>query len=281
MGKRRPSGDGMVRLRENGRWEGRIVAGHKKNGDSIFRYISARTQKELMNKLHQNIEVYRDADLCEDSKMLLSEWLDRWLEEYAAPTVRDSTLKRYSQHIKLYIKPHLGSKQISKITTEDVQKLYNKLKKQGRVKEHPKHGHELFGSMIHSIHGVLRQAMDAAVRERLVVANPTIGVKLPKKTPAPMQILNEKQLERFMEEIKKDEHWHDFFYTEITTGLRRGEICGLMWSDFDEKKGTLSVRRTLHPKPGGGVVAGETKTGQGRRTIVLPPSTVQLLTERK
>ena len=47
MAKRRPSGDGMVRKREDGRWEGRIVVGHKDNGDSIFRYVYADTQKEL------------------------------------------------------------------------------------------------------------------------------------------------------------------------------------------------------------------------------------------
>ena len=51
MAKRRPSGDGMVRKREDGRWEGRIVVGHKSNGDSIFRYISAPTQKELSANL--------------------------------------------------------------------------------------------------------------------------------------------------------------------------------------------------------------------------------------
>ena len=56
MAKRRPSGDGMVRKREDGRWEGRIVVGHKKNGDSIFRYISAPTQKELSVKLRQLTE---------------------------------------------------------------------------------------------------------------------------------------------------------------------------------------------------------------------------------
>ena len=54
-----------------------------------------------------------------------------------------------------------------------------------------------------------------------------------------------------------------------------------MWTDFDEKKGTLSIRRTLHTKEGGGYYVGETKTGTGRRTIKLPPSTVQLLKERK
>ena len=90
MAKRRPSGDCMVRKREDGRWEGRIVVGHKSNGDSIFRYLSAGSQKELLAKLHRNIEEYRDVDLREESKMPLGEWLDRWLEEYAAPSVRPS-----------------------------------------------------------------------------------------------------------------------------------------------------------------------------------------------
>ena len=81
MGKRRPSGDGMVRKREDGRWEGRIVVGHKSNGDSIFRYIYADTQKELTAKLRQNINAYQGVDLTEESRMTLSEWLDRWLEQ--------------------------------------------------------------------------------------------------------------------------------------------------------------------------------------------------------
>ena len=62
MAKRRPSGDGMVRKREDGRWEGRIVVGHKENGDSIFRYIYADTQKELTAKLRQNIDAYQGVD---------------------------------------------------------------------------------------------------------------------------------------------------------------------------------------------------------------------------
>ena len=55
MAKRRPSGDGMVRKRDDGRWEGRIVVGHKENGDSIFHYVSAKTQKALMEKMHRCI----------------------------------------------------------------------------------------------------------------------------------------------------------------------------------------------------------------------------------
>ena len=84
-----------------------------------------------------------------------------------------------------------------------------------------------------------------------------------------------------MEEIKKDAVWHDFFYTELTTGLRRGELCGRMWADFDEATGTLSVKRTIHMEKGGRLVAGATKTGRGTRNILLPASTAQLLSERK
>ena len=78
MGKRRPSGDGMVRKRDDGRWEGRIVVGHKANGDPIFRHVYAKTQKALTEKLHQSIECYQDVELTEDSRMTLGEWLDRW-----------------------------------------------------------------------------------------------------------------------------------------------------------------------------------------------------------
>ena len=116
MGKRRPSGDGMVRKREDGRWEGRIVVGHKESGEPIFRYLSAKTQKELLKKLHQNIEEYRDVDLNENSKMPLGQWLDRWLEEYAAPSVRPSTLEGYRGYVERNIKPYLGDKPVAKVT---------------------------------------------------------------------------------------------------------------------------------------------------------------------
>ncbi len=226
MGKRRPSGDGMVRKREDGRWEGRIVIGHKDNGEPIFRYVSAKTQKDLLKKLHQNIEEYRDVNLCEDSKMSLREWLDRWLEEYVAPSVRPSTLEGYRGYIQRNIKPHLGDKPVGKITTEDIRKLYRELQAHGRQEEHPQYGYRLAGSTIRRIHGVLHEALDAAVRENMIARNPTEGVTLPKKKAVPKQILNDAQLERFMKVIQEDKIWHDFFYTELTTGLRRGEICG-------------------------------------------------------
>ena len=110
MTKRRPSGDGMVRKRDDGRWEGRIVIGHKKNGDPIFHHDYANSQKALTEKLHRSQEQYQDVELTEDSRMTLGEWLDKWLEEYKADTVRPGTLNAYRQYIDRYIKPQLGHK---------------------------------------------------------------------------------------------------------------------------------------------------------------------------
>ena len=62
MAKRRPNGDGLVRKREDGRWEGRIVAGHKKDGSPIYRAVFAEKQSELMPKLHQLKEQYAGVD---------------------------------------------------------------------------------------------------------------------------------------------------------------------------------------------------------------------------
>ncbi|MFI3170584.1 MAG: site-specific integrase [Faecalibacterium sp.] len=279
--KRRPSGEGMVRKRPDGTWEGRIVVGHKADGRSIFSSVFAKTQKELLNKLHQHIDLYRGVELNENSRMTLGEWLDKWLEEYAKNRVRPSTLKGYTQYANSYIKPILGGKQISAITKSDIQKLYQKLKKEGRIHEHPTHGKTLSDSMIRSIHSMLHLAMKIAVQEHLIPKNPTESVRVAKANHKEKRILTQEELDRFFEEVSQDRFWHDFFYTELTTGLRRGELCGLRWEDFNAEENTLTVNRTLHREQDGTLTAGETKTGKGHRKILLPESTAAVLAERK
>ena len=132
MAKRRASGDGMVRKRENGRWEGRIVVGHKRNGEPIFRSVYARAQKELLDKLHREIVAYEGVELTEDSLMTLGDWLDRWLDEYAANALRHTTLENY-RHMVEQVRRELGDKQVSSVTTEDVQRMYRPLRERGRL----------------------------------------------------------------------------------------------------------------------------------------------------
>ena len=127
---------------------------------------------------------------------------------------------------------------------------------------------------------LLHEAMDVAVREHLILKNPTNGTTIPKCNYPPKQILTDAQLKKFMQVIDKDQLWRDFFYTELTTGLRRGEICGLRWEDFDETTGRLKVARTVQMRKGGNLTWGDTKTETGTRTIQLPPSTAKRLSDR-
>ena len=281
MAKRRPSGDGMVRKREDGRWEGRIVVGHKKNGTPIFQHAYAHTQKELTEKLHQNIERYQDVELTEDSRMTLGEWLDRWLTDYKENTVRPGTLAGYRSCIENYIKPQLGGKQVSLVTSQDVQKLYRRLKENGRVREHPRFGSALSDTTINRLHAIFHQAMEDALHAHIIAKNPTAGATVPKASHAPKRVLTDKELDTFLDAVREDKIWGDFFYVELTTGLRRGEICGLMWRDFDARNGVLQVRRTLHSRKLGVDMLGKTKTRSGERTIVLPRSTAEILRRRK
>ena len=124
MTKRRPNGDGMIRKREDGRWEGRIVVGHKDDGKPIYKSVLAKTQKELIPKLNQLKETYTGVELTENSRMTLGEWLDKWLNEYKTPVLRSSTVHSYRNHIENHIKPHFGDKVITQITTADVQKKF-------------------------------------------------------------------------------------------------------------------------------------------------------------
>ena len=280
MAKRRPSGEGMIRQKKKGQWEGRIVVGHKENGDPIFRYVYAKTQKELIDKLHHKIDEFRDAELTENSNMMLGEWLDKWIDEFMTGTIRESTLDGYKTYVEKYIKPALGNKQIAFITTADVQKFYNNLRKNGRIKNQHIYGNGLSDASVLRVHCMLHEAMDMAVKEHLISKNPTNGTTVPKIVKKEMQVLTDEQLATFMKLMDAEEHWRDFFYTELTTGLRRGEICGLKWTDFDEVEGKLNINRSIDLR-NGEIMVGETKTGKGKRSFYLPISTANVLRERK
>ena len=280
MAKKRGNGEGSIHKRSDRRWEGRIVVGHKKDGSPILKSVFGKTQKECISNLQKAIELYKDAELTEDSRITLGEWLERWLNTYVVFRVRESTLQNYRYQTRL-ICGILGNKPLHSITTADVQKMYNKLKISGRTRTNQLKGSELSSTVVRSVHMMLHQAMDVAVREHLIPKNPTNGTTIPKKEAQSMQVLNESELERFKKVIEQDELWYDFFYTEITTGLRRGEICGLKWQDFNTETNRLHIQRAVTVKKGGGFNIGDTKTTNSERYILLPPKTAELLKKRK
>ena len=279
MAKRRPSGDGMVRKREDGRWEGRIVVGHKKNGDSIFRYISAPTQKELSVKLRQLTEAYKGVDLTEESNMALSVWLDKWLDEYMAATLRPTTLNGYRRSLELHVKPYLGNKTLSKITAVDLRSLYRSLQETGRV--HPRDGQSpgLSARTVHGIHTTFHAALDKAVSEKIIPKNLSDFCRLPSAKAREMQVLSPEEIQRLLIQAKEDGCF-ELLLLELSTGLRRGEICALQWDDLNFNTGELQVKRQVH-RVKGELAVSEPKTKASNRSVILPPPVLMVLSNYK
>ena len=97
--------------------------------------------------------------------------------------------------------------------------------------------------MVRRIHVMLHRCLRDAETAHVIPRNPATGAALPKADPRSKQILTQEQTQAFLAAVDGNEVWRDFFYTELTIGLRRGEICGLMWQDFDERAGTLKIVR--------------------------------------
>ena len=103
--------------------------------------------------------MYRDVDLCEDCNMLLSEWLDKRIAEYIICSVRPNTLSSYTMIIKNQVNPYPGKHPSSSLTTQEIQKFYNTIKENGRVKPDKKHGTQLADSMVRKVHMMLQLAV--------------------------------------------------------------------------------------------------------------------------
>ena len=238
--RRRPQGDGMIRKRSDGRWEGRIIIGHKNDGTPMYKSVFGKTQKATLEQLHKLLDLYHGVDLTEECRMTLGEWLDKWLDEYMLFTIKERTLEGYRKMINNQIKPHIGNRQLAYLATADIQRFYNKIKKEGRLKVHPIHGKTLANSMVRDVHMVLHQALDVAVKERLIVRNPTNGTTIPKKIRTEKQVLNDEQLGIFLNAIKQEPYkpkirksgtgciyqvnenlWEGSFYPRLPGGKRK------------------------------------------------------------
>lgn len=148
-------------------------------------------------------------------------------------TLRPDTLKHYRRDMENHVKPHLGAKPLTQLTAADLRKLYDTLKRNGRVTPRSGQNGGLSGATVHGIHATLHHALRAAAEQGLIPINPADGVEPPKVIRQPMKILSEEQLDIFLKTIEADEIWYDFFYTELTTGLRCGEICALQRNDLN------------------------------------------------
>ena len=199
MARKRKAGDGTVRQRKDGRWEGRIVIGYDDNGYPKTKNVLAKTKKECVEKLQKLKE--ECGGLKPEkvrAEMPFGDWLTYWYENHSKPKIRPTTQETYESRIRLHIIPEIGDIPLNKLTQNDLQQFYGRLKKSGRKRFTDKYGEGLSDRMVRMCHATCRSALEKAVQDGLIRVNPAIGCKLPPKKAREMQVLTREELQRFL-----------------------------------------------------------------------------------
>ena len=282
MPKRRANGEGNIRKRKDGRWEGRYTVGHDpETGKAIIKNVLGKTQAEVKEKLKKAIEENVGIDYGRAKTYTVGNWLEVWYENYAKIKMRPSTYLTYHGYIENHIKPQLGKIPLNDLTTLHLQQFYKKLLAEGRVEriEAQKQPKGLSAKTVRNIHQIISSALKLAIEQRLIAHNPADGCALPKAERKEMQTLPVEQLTSFLREAK-DSGVFALYYIDLTTGLRRGELLGLKWSDIDLEKGDLRVQRQIG-RIDGKIIEMPLKTKNAYRTLPLSADAINVLMQQR
>ena len=273
MAKRKP-GDGSIRLRKDGRWEGRAVIGYDEKGLPKTKNVLAKTKTECAEKLKQLKEEIGAESPKPKANRTFGEWMDFWYRTYSKPRLRPSSAQEYESNIYKHIIPALGKTPLTAVTTEVLEKFYTHLKTDGRIARRDRFGPGLSDKSVRECALCCKAGLEQAVRDGLIRKNPAVDCSLPPRKTEEIQTLSNAEIQRLLFQAK-EEGYYEMFLLDLFTGLRRGELVGLRWEDLDFTTGELRVQRQIHPANGECVP----KTKASVRTIVLPASIMTILRE--
>lgn len=272
---RAAQGSGTIRQRKDGRWEARFTVGRDPGtGKQVQRSVYGSTQKEVRQKLAQITAELDAGTYSKPSKMTVGEWLDIWERDYLG-SVKRSTAQLYHHQIHLYLRPAFGAVKLEHLSTHHIQRFYNSLagERDGKGPLSPK--------TVKNIHGIFHKALQQAVSIGYLRFNPSDACTLPRVEKAEIKPLDEQQISAFLHAIQ-GHRYETLYKVALFTGMREGELLGLMWDCVDFEAGTITVKRQLRreQKKGGEYYISTPKNGKGR--IISPaPSVMQLLRVHK
>ncbi len=199
--------------------------------------------------------------------------IDEWLPTKES-VLKPSTYSTYAQMLRSYVVPHIGALEMSRIDAGTLNSLYARLLKNGRTGGSGRQG-GLAPKTVRNVHGMLHHAFVDAVKLRRIAVNPCDAADQPRKAEPEMRLWTIEQMRLFMGSVEGD-RFAGVWRLLLTTGMRRGEVLGIRWSDIDLAAGRLTIRQTTT------MVAGRPETGTpksraGSRTISLDPGTILTL----
>ena len=211
----------------------------------------------------------------------LGDWLDRWLEVYAKPTVKLSTYTSYEMYIRRHIKPNIGNLYLSSIRVDDLQAFFNERGTGGNLVT----GEGLSPKTLTNMRNMLHMSLDQAVRNRLMFDNIVEAVRLPRMVKKEMRVLNREEQDRLITAARLMPEPAAFgIIFDLFTGIRLGELCGLRWENVHMELKQFLVCETRNRLPNfndairtSTSVKTEmnTKTANSRRVVYLMDSLCQ------
>ena len=245
-------------------------------GERHTRYLTVRgTKKDAQRELTRVIHEVDEGAYVDATKETVGEYLERWLRDYAKVNVAPKTFERYSEIVANHLIPALGAIVLKDLRPLHIQGHYSNALESGRL--NGKGG--LSPRTVHHHHRILSEALRQAVRWRMLNINPAEAVTPPKPEEVEIEILNNDELGRLLQEARPTRSYPAILLA-ATTGMRRGEVLGLRWRDIDLDHAVLTVAQALEETKDG-LRMKAPKTKKSRRTITLPGITVDVLRAHK
>ena len=229
--KKRKKRKGELYLTEDGLWECRVNLG-KTNKGYVYKTYTSDSKEEVIQQLYHIKSLYIGYKPTDRSLMTYEEWFDYWYENIKKPMIRFNTQKKYECIYKNYIQPIIGKKALIKLSPIHFEKLKGELHSTIRKKERKKIK-SLSDTTIKETLLLVRQSLQGAMNEKLILENP-MTVTIPKNNYFVPTIMDGDEINKFLALLKGNE-WYDYIFIDLFTGLRKGEITGLKWSDFIEE----------------------------------------------
>ena len=268
----------------DGRWEGAAYV--LTTAGTLKRVrVYARSRDEARKNLTRLVEQSDQGIPVASKSWTVAEYLTYWLRHIVYEERRPKTYQGYEGVVRLHLIPGLGKKRLSKLSAQDVRTFVTRIRNECQCCKHgwdaerdePRCcalkggqccGSKLSSRMVQSIHAVLRNALQSAVREELLPRNVAQLVKVSAPKYKVNRGLTVAQARRVLK-VAADERLHALYVLALCLGLRRGELLGLRWVDIDLNVGKLEVVQSLQ-RVRGQLRFVRPKTEDSERTVPLP-----------
>jgi integrase len=201
-------------------------------------------------------------------KLTVAEYLDQWVLDYVEPSLAPKTLAAYRDVIRNHFVPALGALDLVALRPSHIQSLYTRML-----------GH-LSARSVLRYHQILHAALRSAVRWQLLVRNPADAVEPPRPGRREIRALTPEQARAVMTAADATPYG-PLVRLALLTGMRRGELIGVRWSDLDLEGAAIHVQQTAQRLAGQGIVFRQPKTRLSRRSIALSPDAVAILRQHR